>query len=284
MASIFFLCIPTNTDLLKAEILESYKYLKISFNVQGFITCLCDDSEIANTIKAPPSISLYSGISATRSNDLEPTVWIDKDKLFFSGEKNFVFIDKKENLWQAQNCDLSELINLNNIELPKDAPSRAWLKIAQAFQYFKVDRSNYKSSIEIGSSPGGASYFLINQKIKVLGIDPGEMSPSVNEMNGFKHLKKPIQDVRKDELPASIDILAVDTNLSAQQSVKESLRIANFYQSSLKEVFLTIKLPLPKMISQLEKHKRALRKLGFKARIIQLPSHHREVLLYGSKN
>ncbi|NCS84221.1 MAG: pentapeptide repeat-containing protein [Cyanobacteria bacterium] len=114
-------------------------------------------------------------------------------------------------------------------------------------------------------------------------LSHGNLSKSSLANTNFKHIKKPVQDIIKSELPKDIDLLAVDTNLSATQSVKESLRIAAFYPKSLKEIFLTIKLPIPKLIPQLENHKRAMRKLGFKVQYLQLPSHHREVLLYGKR-
>mgnify|MGYP003672809035 CR=1 FL=1 len=284
MLPVFFLCTPTNTDLLKAEITENYKMLKLSFHVPGFVTCLSDEKDIAQLKKDPPSLSLFFGLSAKRVTDANPTVWVENDKLVFSDDKKFVFQDKKSNLWQADDCDLSSLLKLQAIELPPNSPSRAWLKIAQGFNFFEKNRKNFSTAIEIGSAPGGASFFLLSQGLKVIGIDPGEMSADIISSKDFTHIKKPIQEIKKSELPDSVELLAVDTNLSAQQSVKESLRIASYYQSSLKEVFLTIKLPVPKMVTQLEKHKRALRKLGFKTKVIQLPSHHREVLLYGSKD
>ena len=284
MTPIFFLCIPTNTDLLKAELLEFKDKIKVSFNVPGFITCLCEESLINKFINNPPLLSLAMGKDATRVQNQTPTIWIEQNELKVTGDTSFVFKDKKENLWSGNCFNFENLINLIQLKLPTEAPSRAWLKIAQAFLSFQYDRSQFKNAIEIGSSPGGASYFLTQQSYQLLGIDPGEMSPILLETKNFKHLKKSIQDVSKNELPNYIDLLAVDTNLSANQSVKESLRIASYYPQSLKEIFLTIKLPIAKLIPQLENHKRAMRKLGFKVQLIQLPSHHREVLLYGQKN
>ncbi|PIP88610.1 MAG: hypothetical protein COW01_13810 [Bdellovibrionales bacterium CG12_big_fil_rev_8_21_14_0_65_38_15] len=283
MTPIFFLCIPTNTDLLKAELASFKDKIKISFNVPGFITCLCDESVLDDILKNPPLLSLAMGRDAKRIQDQAPTIWIEHDVLKVSGNPHFIFKDKKDNLWQADCFHFEKLIELIQLQLPEEAPSRAWLKIAQAFKALNLDRSNYKHAIEIGSSPGGASYFLTGQNYQLTGIDPGEMSSTLLANTNFKHIKKPVQDIIKSELPKDIDLLAVDTNLSATQSVKESLRIAAFYPKSLKEIFLTIKLPIPKLIPQLENHKRAMRKLGFKVQYLQLPSHHREVLLYGKR-
>lgn len=283
MTPIFFLCIPTNTDLLKAELAEFKDKIKISFNVPGFITCLCEEPFQQELVKNPPLLSLAMGKNAKRISDKDPTIWVEHDELKVSGDSHFIFKDKKDNLWQAECFHFEKLIELIQLELPQQAPSRAWLKIAQAFKAFASDRSRYKNAIEIGSSPGGASYFLTGQNYQLTGIDPGEMSSTLLTSKNFKHIKKSVQDIIKSELPKNIDVLAVDTNLSATQSVKESLRIAAFYPDSLKEIFLTIKLPIPKLIPQLENHKRAMRKLGFKVQYLQLPSHHREILLYGHR-
>lgn len=283
MIPIFFLCVPTNTDLLKAELALHLDKIKISFNVPGFITCLCEESYLQQICDHPPILALAMGKDASRVQNLAPTLWIEHDEFKVSGDKNFIFKDKKDNLWAGDCFNFSTFIELIQFKLPDQAPSRAWLKIAQAFDYFKFDRSHFKNAIEIGSAPGGASFFLAQQHFQLIGIDPGEMSQQFKSMTKFLHIKKSVQDITKSQLPSQVDLLAVDTNLPAVQSVKESIRIASFYPDSLKEIFLTIKLPIPKLIAQLENHKRAIRKLGFNVTYKQLPSHHREILLYAKR-
>ncbi|MBH47901.1 MAG: hypothetical protein CME71_06985 [Halobacteriovorax sp.] len=283
MKAIFFLHIPGNLDLLKAQLATYPGTLNPSFLAPGFSTFKADDVAYKALKEKPPFMALAMGEDASR-NELSTTatVWVENKELIFSHHGEFSYRDKKDQIWQGLCPEFEKLTKLATIELPPLAPSRAWLKIAQAFSLFPKARSGH--ALEIGSSPGGASYFLRQQGLELVGLDPGEMDPLFKTDQGFTHLKKPVQDVQPRDLAKKFSLIAVDTNLPASMSVAEAIRVASWSGDVLKEVFLTIKLPAPKLISTLESHKRALRKLGLKTLYKQLPSHHREILLYGYRS
>ena len=80
------------------------------------------------------------------------------------------------------------------IELPEVAPSRAYLKIAQACSRFKITSNKKLNWIEFGSSPGGASYYLLENFNKVVGVDPAQMDSLCLNNNKFiqlNHLNPP---------------------------------------------------------------------------------------------
>mgnify|MGYP003640269431 CR=1 FL=1 len=282
MKALFFLHIPANLDLLKAQLASYPGVINPSFSAPGFSTYKADDIAYQALLAKPPFLTLAMGEDASRSDQQQtPSVWVENKELHFNKSDTFSYQDKKNQIWSGSCPGFSSLSQAASIKLPQEAPSRAWLKIAQAFALYPRKREGH--ALEIGSSPGGASYFLRQSGLQLIGLDPGEMDPMFKQDKGFVHLKKPVQDVVKSELKQNFSIIAVDTNLPASMSVKESLRLAAWSGDTLKEVFLTIKLPHPKLIKELESHKRALRKLGFKTLYRQLPAHHREILLYGHR-
>jgi 23S rRNA (cytidine2498-2'-O)-methyltransferase len=66
------------------------------------------------------------------------------------------------------------------LTLPKEAPSRAYLKLEEGLLWSKAPVQRGDTAIEIGSAPGGASYALLKRGLKVVGIDPGQMAPLVS--------------------------------------------------------------------------------------------------------
>tara|TARA_R110000868_G_scaffold117600_15_gene312531 strand:- start:36572 stop:37423 length:852 start_codon:yes stop_codon:yes gene_type:complete len=283
MKAVFFLHIPGNFDLLKAQLATYPGVINPSFLAPGFSTFKADDIAYKALKEKPPFMALAMGEDATRNETLETaSVWVENKELVFSSHGGFSYRDKKDQIWQGVCPGFEKLIELSAIKLPTQAPSRAWLKIAQAFSLFPKARSG--NALEIGSSPGGASYFLRQQGLTLVGLDPGEMDSLFLSDEGFSHLKTPVQDVQARDLKQKFSLIAVDTNLPASMSVNEAIRLAAWSGDTLKEVFLTIKLPAPKLITSLEAHKRALRKLGLKTLYKQLPSHHREILLYGYRS
>lgn len=281
MTSVFFLYLPKNLDLLKAELKEYRGDIRPSFMTPGFATFIIDNIALQSLKQNKPKLCLAMGFDAKRVEH-EASVWCENQELFFSGDEEFYFRDPKGQVWHGDSRLFAKMAQLSTIKLPPYSPSRAWLKIAQAFALYPRERSGH--ALEIGSSPGGASLFLLEQGFDLIGIDPGEMHPDLMNMPKFKHLKKSIQDITKSDLGQTFDVLAVDTNLPPLVSMNESLRVAAFSGEQLKEMFLTIKLPSPRLVRGLSKYANQLRKMGFKSRFIQLPSHHSEILLYATRS
>lgn len=280
MASVFFLHLPGNKDLLMAELELMSGEFKPSFMTPGFSTFLIDEKAKRSLARKKPVLSLAHGYDAKRI-DNEATVWVENNELVFSGSNKFNFRDPKGNIWHGECPDFDKICKLAQIPLPESAPSRAYLKIAQAFHLFPKARQGM--AIEIGSSPGGAAAFLLEQELKLIGVDPGEMDQLILANQNFKHIKTPVQDLTQKDLPYVFDLMAVDTNLPPAVSIKESLRVADWSRNNLKEIFMTIKLPNPRMLNSLQHYQRSFEEAGLDVTFIQLPSHHREVLLYGQR-
>lgn len=131
------------------------------------------------------------------------------------------------------------------MNLPADAPSRAWLKIGQALVWVGFDAAKAlagRTVLELGCAPGGASLALLQRGARVIGVDSAKMDPRVLEFgqkNGgrFEHLRVPAGALSQRPLPERIDMIVSDMNLApsvmlrylerAQKRVKAGTIIAN---------------------------------------------------------
>ena len=133
--------------------------------------------------------------------------------------------------------------------------------------------------LELGSAPGGASYFLLQNKALVWGNDPAEMSPLCALNKKFIHIKKPVQHVTPCEIPTDIEWISVDLNLNPKQSLMEVFRICRNLRF-LKGMLVTVKIVNLEHVEYVQDNINWARDRGFDNVIaIQLPSHKREYLL-----
>ncbi len=251
---IYFVCIEGNKDLLKEEIKIFFPNLKFSFSQKGFLTFKnsgpeLNDEEIKNL---NPCFALKWG----RSTNLE---------------KEFI-----ESQLKAQE---------SLIRLPEEAPSRAYLKIAEACTKFKISPNKEKNWMEFGCAPGGAIYYLCQNFNKIYGIDPAEMDSRISDLTNFRHLNFPIQNLTLEKLPKEkIHYITSDLNLNPKQAISEVLRISKIYQDSVEAIFMTIKLVKLSHVKEIPNFVLQFEKAGFKnISKIQLPSHKREFLILALK-
>ena len=133
------------------------------------------------------------------------------------------------------------------VVLPPEAPSRAYLKAAEALAWTGFDVREGDVAVEIGSSPGGVTYALLERGLSVIGIDPGAMAPNVLaygelEPPRFRHLDVPVAQVPREALPKSVDWLLLDANIAPQVSLRQAQRLVAMLRPTLRGVFFTLKL------------------------------------------
>ncbi len=163
-------------------------------------------------------------------------------------------------------------------ERPEKAPARAWHKIQEACNHFDWKIKKGDSVIEIGSAPGGISYFILEQGAKLTAIDPAEMS---KDLEGFTHIKESIFEVKKKQLPRRCDWLISDLNLKGDLNIKQCRWIADQYPE-LKGGFITIKTPKDFDVKHMRKWADEFNE--FNTFLIHLPSHKREIGLFFKKD
>lgn len=167
------------------------------------------------------------------------------------------------------------------IELPDEAPSRAYLKLEEGVLWSGAPIRMGDCAVEIGSAPGGASYALLKRGLKVIGIDPAEMDPQILKMEGFKHLRQPVASVLREDLPQKVDWLLLDMNVTPYVTLFQVDRLATRLKDSLLGVMLTIKLnewKIAREIPPMMDHLRAMGMVRIRAR--QLVNNKQEIFIF----
>jgi 23S rRNA (cytidine2498-2'-O)-methyltransferase len=166
--------------------------------------------------------------------------------------------------------------------LPKEAPSRAFLKLEEVIHWSQAPIRSGDLAIEIGSAPGGASYSLLKRGISVVGIDPAAMDPRVLQHPEFRHIQRPVGTVLREELPESIQWLLLDMNVEPRISMFAVDRLASRMIDSLLGVFLTVKLNQWKFAREIPDMVAHVKAMGMtKVKVAQLSHHRQEIAIYG---
>lgn len=164
------------------------------------------------------------------------------------------------------------------LALPVEAPSRAWLKLEEALAWSNLPLRPGQVAVEIGSAPGGASFALLQRRLKVVGVDPGKMAPQVLAASGFAHLQLSLGDLRREQLPPQVDWLLMDVNLAPQVALHGVRRIVSTLRPSLRGVIFTLKLNDWKLAAAVPELRDRVAGMGLEnVRATQLPANRREI-------
>lgn len=172
---------------------------------------------------------------------------------------------------------------VQHVPPPPEAPSRAWCKIEEALRWADLEPQPRDIAVEIGSSPGGASYALLARGLDVHGIDPGVMHPDVLGFEGphgnrFVHHHMPAAEVERRNLPHRYQWLLLDVNLAPMVALRYVERFVALAHGGLCGAVLTLKLNDDGVFAALPRLLERVRKLGpSQVRVTQLPSHRSEV-------
>lgn len=292
----FALTNPEAESLLKEEVVQDYPEVKLSYSRPGFLTF-----KAFQELSFDPLFARVSGVSLGKfkKNELDFTkawVWartpelvipadlkaLSDKSLFKVGEQvTLIMMTGPEEFWvgryQLEKTHLQTPGEVSSI-LVKDVPSRAYYKIAEAFEAFDLPFDHQERVLELGSAPGGASLFLLDQDMKVLGVDPAEMDTIVLKNINFKHLKKPFETITAENFTDDVDWIVSDVNLPPSVVVREVLRMLTFLEP--RGLVLTLKINQEKQLQMLSKTVKDFRAQGFtKVGLKYLPSHRQEIAL-----
>jgi len=126
--------------------------------------------------------------------------------------------------------------------IPEVILSRAYLKIAEAFAWSNLQVHPGEKVVEIGSSPGGACQWLVDQGAMVTGIDPAEMDERILKHPNFTHWQSRSLQVKR-KLFQSFRILVCDANVAPKYTLDTVEDIVLYPTTKLRALVLTIKLP-----------------------------------------
>jgi 23S rRNA (cytidine2498-2'-O)-methyltransferase len=164
------------------------------------------------------------------------------------------------------------------VEVPADAPSRAYAKIEEAIAWAELPVAAGQVAVEIGAAPGGAVMALARRGLEVWGVDTGELAPQVRALPGVHHLAIKVGALRWEQLPPRVDWLLVDVNLAPQVALHEIARLMPRLASTLRGAVITLKLNDWSFVDELPALVRRIESFGFReVRLRHLPSNRREI-------
>ena len=126
--------------------------------------------------------------------------------------------------------------------IPELVLSRAYMKIAEAFAWGNLQIRPGEKIVEIGSSPGGACQWLLDQGANVTGIDPAEMDPRILKHPNFTHWQSRSLQLKR-KLFRPFRILVCDANVAPKYTLDTVEGIVMYPTTNLRALVLTIKLP-----------------------------------------
>lgn len=164
------------------------------------------------------------------------------------------------------------------IEVPADAPSRAYAKIEEAIAWARLPVAAGQVALEIGAAPGGAALALARRGLEVWAVDPGALAPHVLAHPSVRYVPKKAGALRWEELPARVDWLLVDVNLAPQVALHEVARLIPPLLPGLAGAVFTLKLNDWAFVDELPALVERIRRMGLPdVRLRHLPSNRREV-------
>lgn len=237
------------------------------------------EEKIEDEIKKYPHaivhrFSLVSGESSGKTAEMGDTV-LDvmevKEGEFWMGLRKI-----RENSWRYPGAD-------PRLSLPEEAPSRAYLKIAEALLWTDYRPEERENVLELGSSPGGASYAMVERGFRVYGVDNALMSETLLSNPMFTHIKKPMQTVLDSEIPRPCQLLVSDVNVLPSLILGQLKKFMSL-RPGIHSVYYTLKIGDKISVKEVLSHIETFKTFGFKdVRATQLPSNRSEILLYGRK-
>ena len=294
----FVLTNPEAEPLLKTEMRIGYPNFKLSYSRSGFLTFKTE-----NATDFSPWMSRLSGICLGKKPleelKLLPKAWLWKrldslsapqelidlsDKsLFKIGEKvTLIMMLGPEEYWVGEyilkKTHFQTPGEVSSIEKNEQAPSRAYYKIAEAFEAFDLPMDSQEKVLELGSAPGGASLFLLDQDLIVYGVDPALMDKEILKNYNFKHIKKAFETLNENNFREDIDWIVSDVNLPPSVVLQEVDRFLTFLEP--RGVILTLKLHQDRYLRMLKPVVEAFKKKGFTTvELKYLPSYRQEICL-----
>lgn len=164
------------------------------------------------------------------------------------------------------------------VDVPADAPSRAYAKIEEAIAWAQLPIEAGQVAVEIGAAPGGALLALARRGLDVWGVDTAELAANVAALPNVHHLAVKVGALRWEQLPARVDWLLVDVNLAPQVALHEVARLMPRLRPTLRGAVFTLKLNDWQFVTELPLFAQRIAGFGFAdVRMRHLPSNRREI-------
>jgi len=160
-------------------------------------------------------------------------------------------------------------------DIPEAVVSRAYVKMREALACFRFPIKRGETALEIGSSPGGSSQALLQAGLKVIGVDPAEMSPALLAESKFTHWRMRGTEIRKSHC-RDVKWLTADVNAAPGYTLDVVEGIVTNQHVKAAGLLLTIKLPEWELAGELPQNVERIRSWGFEWIRARQMSHNRQ--------
>jgi 23S rRNA (cytidine2498-2'-O)-methyltransferase len=138
------------------------------------------------------------------------------------------------------------------LKMPHDAPSRSYLKLAEAFEVFLSREEHEKwlrpgmHAVDLGAAPGGWTWQLVQRGLKVTAVDNGPLKGAAAEHPAIKHLR---QDGFRYRPQRPVDWVVCDM---VEQPQRVAMLMAEWIASGMStRAIFNLKLPMKKRVAAL---------------------------------
>lgn len=153
------------------------------------------------------------------------------------------------------------LNGIQRVSMVSDAPSRSYLKLAEAFEVFLDHKEQTQwlkpnmTAIDLGAAPGGWTWQLAQRGLKVIAVDNGPLKGTAAAHPSIKHLK---QDGFRYRPQRPVDWLVCDM---VEQPQRVADLMAEWFVTGLTmHAIFNLKLPMKKRVAALHAALDSMRK------------------------
>jgi len=127
------------------------------------------------------------------------------------------------------------------ITLPDGAISRAYLKFSEGLLWSGIVLGEEDKCLDIGAAPGGCSQFLLQQGVKVFGVDPGAIHPAILGHPRFTHVRNRIKETKRS-LFRDVQWIVADMNVAPNYTLDALEEAIAKADGSVRGLLFTLKL------------------------------------------
>jgi 23S rRNA (cytidine2498-2'-O)-methyltransferase len=138
------------------------------------------------------------------------------------------------------------------LKMPHDAPSRSYLKLAEAFETFltRDEQAQWLKggmhAVDLGAAPGGWTWQLVLRGLKVIAVDNGPLKGVAAEHPAIKHLR---QDGFRYRPQRPVDWVVCDM---VEQPQRVAALMAEWVAAGMSNrAIFNLKLPMKKRVAAL---------------------------------
>jgi len=184
----------------------------------------------------------------------------------------------------------AEHMGILRLKMPHDAPSRSYLKLAEAFEVFLTREEQEQwlragmTAVDLGAAPGGWTWQLVQRGLKVIAVDNGPLKGAASEHPAVRHLR---QDGFRYRPQRPVDWVVCDM-------VEKPQRVAALMAEWIRagwcpRAIFNLKLPMKKRVAALHEALKIVRDalgtngLKFRIAVKQLYHDREEVTVFLAK-